>query len=212
MIFIGKALNATPIYNQTAIFAQDAWKLTSKVSLSLGLRWEVHPPPTSGTENKPYSVLGDLSEPATLSLSAPGAPLWKTAWYNFAPRLGVAWQARSSPGMETIVRAGGGVFFDTDNEAALQAFQGIGFATTNSYANASLPISAQQLHGVCCAPFFLGFNYPRHLPGLPYTLEWSVSAEQGLGKGQTLSLSYVASSGRRLKLTVAGDYHWKPQF
>jgi len=33
---------------------------------------------------------------------------------------------------------------------------------------------------------------------LPYTLEWNVAAEQGLGRQQTLSLSYVGAAGRRL--------------
>jgi hypothetical protein len=33
---------------------------------------------------------------------------------------------------------------------------------------------------------------------LPYTLEWDVALEQGLGKGQTLKVSYLGSSGKRL--------------
>lgn len=43
----------------------------------------------------------------------------------------------------------------------------------------------------------MALYYPTDLQ-LPYALEWSAGLEQALGKSQTMSLSYVASSGRRL--------------
>ncbi|MEI9980291.1 MAG: TonB-dependent receptor [Edaphobacter sp.] len=125
--YIERLLNSASIYNQFAAFGQDEWKLTPRLSLSLGLRWEVAPPPYSGNSTKPYVVLGDLTQPASLTISAPGASLWKTAWWNFAPRLGVAWQIRNAPGAETVLRAGGGLFFDTNNEAADLAFGTLGY-------------------------------------------------------------------------------------
>src|SRR6185369_11930280 len=43
---------------------------------------------------------------------------------------------------------------------------------------------------------------------LPYALEWSLTAEQSLGKSQTITASYVATAGRRLlvqqRLNLAG--------
>jgi hypothetical protein len=200
--FVQKELNANPIYNQTAVFAQDDWKVTSRLSLSLGVRWEVDPPPYSGSGAAPYVVLGSLNQPSSLGLSMKGASLWKTSWYNFAPRLGSAWQIHNSPGKETVLRAGIGVFFDTDNEAAFQAFQGVGYSAIRSFSGIAMPFtSAQQDFSITAAPpYSLALYYPTNLQ-LPYTFEWSAGLEQALGKGQTISLSYVASSGRRLVQT-----------
>jgi hypothetical protein len=37
---------------------------------------------------------------------------------------------------------------------------------------------------------------------LPYTLEWNVAIEQGLGRQQSLTASYIGSAGRRLQQTA----------
>lgn len=197
--YVQKLLNASSIYNQTDVFAQDQWRASSTLTFSFGLRWEVDPPPYSGNNTKPYVVLGNLDQPASLMLSAAGASLWRTSWYNFAPRFGLAWQIHNSPGRETVFRAGGGVFFDTDNEAGLQAFQGVGFNSYRIFGNMPVPFTAAQQNFAVTStpPYSQAFLYPRHLQ-LPYTNQWSAAVEQGLGRSQTLSISYVAAAGRRL--------------
>jgi hypothetical protein len=191
--------NPTLLFNQFALFVQDEWSITSKVNLSFGLRWDVDPPPTNGNSNKSYVVLGNLAEPSTLSLSSPGAALWKTPWYNFAPRLGLAWQAHSGQDRQTVIRAGVGVFFDTDNEAAADAFETVGFSVFKEYLGTPLPFTpAQQNFQISVTPpYGPAVAYPSHLQ-LPYTFEWNGSLEQGLGRNQTLTISYVGSEGRRL--------------
>ena len=53
--------SATPVFNETALFAQDEWRLTSRLNLSLGLRWEVNPPPTEEHGDDAYTLLGSIS-------------------------------------------------------------------------------------------------------------------------------------------------------
>lgn len=198
--YIERFLNSASIYNQIAAFAQDEWKLNTRVSVSLGVRWELDPPPHSGNNTKPSIVLGDLTQPASLSLSAPGNPLWKTPWWNFAPRLGIAWQLHNTPNRETVFRAGGGLFFDTDNEAAIGAFEDVGYSTAKIFTGAiPMPFSAAQndFSVTVIPPYSQAAYYPSHLQ-LPYTLEWSAGVEQALGQAQTFSVTYVASAGRRL--------------
>lgn len=67
-------------YGQTALsaFAQDNWRVASRVTLNLGLRYEAQ-------------TLTDERN-------------------NFAPRLGFAWDVRGDG--RTVVRGGGGVFYD----------------------------------------------------------------------------------------------------
>ena len=88
--------------------------MSQRLSLSLGLRWEVNPAPGVTQGLKPYTIQG--SGPNTWTLAPQGTPLWQTTWFNFAPRLGAAYVLRNTPGWETVVRGGGGVFFDTGQQ------------------------------------------------------------------------------------------------
>jgi hypothetical protein len=195
------AKGATPVSNETALFIQDEWRLRPRLTLSLGLRWEVDPPPTEQHGDAAYTLLGNIDDPASLSLAPQGTPLWRTDWYDFAPRLGVAWTPRNQPGTETVVRAGGGVFFDTANAIAALGYEELGFSAFTESAGLALPLTPSELN----IPFSTTPPYtsaviaafPSHLQ-LPYTLEWNASIQQALGKNQAVTMSYVGSNGRRL--------------
>jgi hypothetical protein len=198
-LFIQKYLSATPIFNETAAFVQDEWRVTSRLNLSLGLRWEVDPPPHGANGNDAYTVFGSIDDPASLTLAPKGTPLWHTTWYNFAPRMGFAWIARNTPGRETVVRAGGGVFFDTNNQVASAGFSAVGSAATMFYFGVPLPATPAQLNFApsASAPYDLVSAFPSHLQQ-PYTLQWNVSVQQAMGRSQAFTLSYVGAEGRRL--------------
>jgi Carboxypeptidase regulatory-like domain/TonB-dependent Receptor Plug Domain/TonB dependent receptor len=192
---------ANPILNQFSLFAQDDWKMSKTVSLSLGLRWDLAPPPKGAHGQDAYTILGDINAPASLAVAPRGTPLWHTGWYNFAPRAGVAWAENSEPGKELIVRAGGGVFFDTSNQPALRAFSGLGFANSIHFAGQPLPVTPAELNVLPpgSSPYSgtNGFAFPAHLQ-LPYSLQWDIAVEKALGRSQTLTASYVGASGQRL--------------
>jgi hypothetical protein len=196
---IEKERSATPIFNETAAFIQDDWRAAQNLSIAMGMRWEVDPPPHEQQGDDAYTVLGNINQLSTLALAPQGTPLWKTSWYNFAPRLGVAWTARPNPGWETIFRAGGGVFFDTDNEVASSGYSYLGFFADSVVPSAPLPLTPSQLDFTTTPtiPYATVFATPPHLQ-LPYTLQWNASLEQSLDRNQVLTISYVASNGRRL--------------
>jgi hypothetical protein len=202
--FLEKNDPSTPAFNEFAAFAQDEWHLAPSLTLSFGVRWEVNPPPSGGHDEDAYTVLGNINDPATLELAPRGTPLWKTSWYNFAPRLGVAWTARNNPGFETVLRAGGGVYFDTGNQLGTQGFSQLGFYAYQAYVNTTLPIPSAQLDfSTAPVPPYTEsgvYLFPTHMQ-LPYTLQWNTSLEQSLGRSQSVTFSYVASAGRRLLQT-----------
>jgi Carboxypeptidase regulatory-like domain/TonB dependent receptor/TonB-dependent Receptor Plug Domain len=192
---------ANPILNQFSVFAQDDWKMSKALSLSLGLRWEFAPPPKGEHGQDASTMIGDVNTPASLKLAPRGTPLWHTGWYNFAPRAGVAWAENSEPGKELIVRAGSGVFFDTSNQPALRAFSGLGFANSIHFANQPLPVTPAELNvpppGSSPYGGTNAFAFPSHLQ-LPYSWQWDIAVEKALGRSQTLTASYVGASGQRL--------------
>ncbi|MGD0894187.1 MAG: TonB-dependent receptor [Terracidiphilus sp.] len=192
---------ATPTFNEFSAFLQDEWRISKSLTLSQGLRWDVDPPPHAERGGDAYTALGDIASPASLALAPRGTPLWRTGWLNVAPRLGAAWIADRHAGRELVVRAGGGVFFDTDNRAAAPAFSALGFSTTMHPDNVPVPVTPTQLDfsTAVSLPYTSApvFAFPRHLQ-LPYALQWNVAVEKSLGRSQAFTASYVATNGRRL--------------
>jgi hypothetical protein len=189
---------AYPLYANFSAFAQDQWRVSERLSLALGLRWEVNPAPGVTRGLKPYTIQG--SSPDTWALAPQGTPLWKTTWYNFAPRLGAAYILRNTPGRETVVRGGGGVFFDTGQQLGSLGFDGPGFfaqALSPSTPFPTLPSAVPPIVNPPLAFNPLIYGFAPHLQ-LPYTLHWNVSIEQAVGKSQTLTVSYLGSHGARL--------------
>ena len=197
---------AFPDYTNFSSFAQDNWRATSRLTLSMGLRWEVNPAPGAAKGNLPYTVQGNSL--ATLSLAPQGTPLWSTTWFNLAPRLGAAYVMRNAPGHETVIRGGGGVFFDTAQQLGSFGYNGPGFSAATFFGSlfgspASFPLPPAQVSPPIVNPPvapYAGttvYAFPTHLQ-LPYTLQWNVSMEQALGESAALTVSYVGANGRRL--------------
>ena len=202
-------LVAHPIYQNLSLYAQDTWRESGRLSLTYGLRWELNPPPGERNGIQPANLVG-LNDPATATLAPPGTTLYKTTYNNFAPRVGLAYQVRQSPGRETVVRAGFGVFYDLNSETTA-----LGFGNSDPFQANSLPFASlafplannvfPPLHvPVPLAPPFTSvqqiFGVNPNLK-LPYTLQWNVSIEQAFGQNQSVTASYVASTGYSLLRT-----------
>jgi len=197
--YITRNGSASPLYYRTALYAQDDWQATPRFSLSAGLRWEISPAPRDTGGNDAYTVFGNLSNPGSLSLAPRGTSLWKTYWYDFAPRLGCAWVLHHARDRETVVRAGEGVFFDTYGQVTDIAFNGLGFSATHAVVDGALPFPPSQydFQVTPTVPYSGLYAFPSHLQ-VPYSLQWNASLEQSLGSAQSFTISYVGANGRRL--------------
>jgi hypothetical protein len=86
-------------------FAQDTWRVTRKLTLSLGVRWDTWFPNTTirSGEGSRYDLPLDryiVAGVSDHSLSADQT----TRWHNFSPRVGIAFQLDS----KTVIRTGFG--------------------------------------------------------------------------------------------------------
>ena len=107
----GSLLLGNPIvnllYQQYAGFVQDDWRLTQRLTLNLGLRFE-HVPPV--TEQNNLWANFDPNSPAGLVQATHSHPqVYNAKNNNFEPRLGLAWDVGGKG--TTVVRAGGGLTY-----------------------------------------------------------------------------------------------------
>ena len=164
----------------------------------------MNPAPGAADGRLPFTVQG--SSLNSLTLAPAGTPLWKTAWYSFAPRIGAAYLVRKRPGLETVLRSGFGVFFDTGQQAGSFGYLGPGFQAlrffgSSSGSPAAFPAPLSQIVPAVSyppvPPYGTAYAFPSHMQ-LPYTLQWNATVEQALGRDQALTVSYVGAKGRRL--------------
>ena len=88
-----------------AAFVQDDWKVTSKLTLNLGLRWELHTPwnEVHNRQTNFQEYTGQVLISGQTSLFNDNNALYNqyNGITNFQPRLGIAW----SPDEEHRIRA-----------------------------------------------------------------------------------------------------------
>ncbi len=99
----------TITWQSYAGFVQDDWRVTSRITLNLGLRYEVQTPIWDEVNKE----LGDFSPgSATGLVQQSGGALTKTDYNNVMPRLGIAWDVTGKG--TTILRAGAGIYYVSD--------------------------------------------------------------------------------------------------
>ncbi len=92
-----------------AFFAQDDWRLASRVSLNLGLRYEFVTTPRERTGQIAGLLRFEDLESGPMGVT-PGAPLFDNPSYrSIGPRAGVAWNVAGDS--RTVVRGGYGLFY-----------------------------------------------------------------------------------------------------
>ncbi|MGB6265131.1 MAG: TonB-dependent receptor [Candidatus Acidiferrales bacterium] len=110
--------------NSYAVYGQDTWKVTSRLTLDIGLRYELFGPQSDNHNN----VLGFFpgqqstkfpdSPPDILYPGDPGTPNNALVYpdrNNFGPRVGFAWDMFGNA--KLVMRGGGGIFYDLQDGA-----------------------------------------------------------------------------------------------
>ena len=196
-----------------SLYGQDTWKLTPRLTVTYGLRWDINPPlKGKNPANQPFTVT-NLNDPANLALAPRGTSLYDTTYGNVAPRIGVAYQLRQSPARSTVLRGGFGIFYDLGYGSLGGVSSYFPYFAENIFSPTSYPLSPQQ-----AAPPAVTTNLPaldlvvadRNLK-LPRTYEWNVAVEQSLGASQSISITYIGADGRDL-LRSAFIYNPNPNF
>jgi len=209
--FIAQPGSVTGAKKQMGLFIQDTWKITRKLTLDYGLRWDYA---TYGHEEHGLNPNFSPTTPNPSAGGHPGAQIFEaTCNCNFAsnypyaigPRLGVAYQINS----KTVVRGGFGVVYsatvavggavaantDTTSTPGFgqwvgQLQGGIPTSLHPVFPNLT-PNAGQGIGVVTSAPGYLDPNSDR--PARQY--QYSLSVQRELNRDLVLEVSYVGNRG-----------------
>ncbi len=210
-------------YHDLGLYAQDTWKVSQRLTLTPGLRWDYFGPPSSVGRERQLDINfypGAGSDPRQQIASgrfvrvdeAPGefkGHFYLPSYTNFGPRFGVAYNL----GREAVLRSGFGFFYDRIfNNAISSTIEnplGLGFArlgsdpATNPLADLNT-LGGQSLRDVYTL-FRQNTNYQLSLRGTAidpnfkpaYLATWNVTFEKEL-HNLVMAASYLGSRSRRL--------------
>lgn len=207
----------------TALYFQDDWRVTKKLTLNLGLRYDLDTPRTERYDRMNYF---DPTIASPLASRVPGYSNLKGGLVfvgvdghprtqyimdknNFAPRIGFAYQATS----KTAIRGGFGNIYAISLQQAHGTVGPFGWRTQTDWVPSVDGITPNYL---LSNPFPAGFNpvsgsklgamqqvgsniqAPVQETLTPYSMQWNFNIQHQLPSDVTLEVAYVGTRGLQL--------------
>jgi hypothetical protein len=189
-------------------YVQDDWKVNNRLTLNVGLRYEL-PLPFYETANhysdvilEPGPLYGTILDASQASQAGYRDSFVNPNWHNFAPRLGFAYQVTRT----TVVRAAAGIFYGRDENVpvARRPTNNPPYFIQSSYTSDQIDpnlILSQGFPSNALDPANVKTpsvnSYFRHSP-TPYVQQWNFNIQQDVGAGFVAQVAYVGSSAHDL--------------
>ena len=224
----GFPLNTAPAYSQTyhGWYLQDEWKISPKLTATLGLRYDIQGPPTERhnqlsnfnfTGENPIQSAVAANNGGVSPVTTPGylvfldtshkSTLYDTTYNNFAPRASLAYRISD----KLVLRSGFGIFFIPNYP--LWSFPGNGFSQTTPYVGTVNGVTPANLlsnpfpggllspSGSSLGPLTnvgLSVNAVARTRSSPYVEQWTFGLQYAVTQNDSVEVSYVGNHGLKL--------------
>jgi outer membrane receptor protein involved in Fe transport len=212
------ALEQAGIQNNFFTYIQDDWRVNRRLTVNLGLRYELPQPwyqPNNYWGSFAWGVQSKVYPNAPRGLVFPGDPafprgLVQTDYNNFGPRIGFALDAAGDG--KTVVRGGFGVFYDAITANIIQnGTQPFRYSFT---INAPYSLS-DPLRGLAPIPATVNLSnpvfttnpppqltFPDPTMRTPYTMQFNLTVQRQVARDTVVEAAYVGKLGRKLLTDV----------
>lgn len=185
---------ASRIYtNAAGVFAQDNYKITPRLTLEGGLRFEWNGTPSEGANR--FVIFSEAAD-SLIRVGTNGVSNVYSQNYNFEPRAGIAYDVFGT-GM-TVIRLGYGYLVDQPTETAVTALAtNPPFSTSVSYSGAAIPVSSLYASAKAAGIAISNIN-PKFSNS--YNETYNLNVQQALRGSMIASVGYYGSVGRHLRV------------
>ena len=193
------------------LFVQDDWKATPRLTLNLGLRYDLFTAPTEASGRLSY-YFSDAKKVVTATGS--GDRIISTDGNNFGPRIGLAYSL--NPAKTMVLRGGYGLLYTLDGTDYPPAIRNPPFTNTVHFSqfNGQQPTSARTYFSVNTGPpsvttqidpnnvptsasvYSVDFN-----PKTEYVHQFQVQYQWQFSRDWSLDVGYVGNRSRNLLTT-----------
>lgn len=229
-VYQGSVLSAYPLHSRLDTFgayAQDDWKVTPRLTLNLGMRYDVDTPRWEIRNRQngfdPDAINPVSGTPGVITFSGINGQSKYASnfdWNNFGPRLGFAWKTAD----KWVVRGGGAILYAGEYDIAAPVVLNTGFATLGTFVAGnngttpafllasgfpalSSPTTADLTPGYGAvrpgqAPTTAVTYFEKHRQN-GFLYQTSLDIQHEIGRGIVLDIGYLGTFGHHLPATVS---------
>jgi len=181
-----------PNMTEFAGFFQDDWRVSNRLTLNLGVRYDMQRVAQPTTKNPSPQL-------AAAGIDTSKIPIDKN---NFAPRVGLAWRPVSNSD-RFVVRAGYGIFFARTPSIMVgtaHSNNGLNVQTITFTGNAvpTYPNKFDSMPAGATAPLPTIFVFDKNYVS-PYTQQGNLAVEYGLSNDVSVTVTYLGVRGVHLQ-------------